>query len=382
MKLSSVRLLVVMIGSLWWSAWTLAQPPTQGNAGARAPITADDYRARLQVAARELRRMEARPPRRLDKVLAPLAKDFTVKSADGQTQSTSGEGWQRYIDNASPGSPNSPSPPNITPTATRQEVQQARRAVEQALAALDHWQRNPGDFVPATNAPQIIQQLENTGQIRTGPTASQQFWANVMKSVADAWENFMKWLGGLFPTPNTGNVQAPNIDPNLIRLLFTLTSVALLGVVGFLVWRAIGGRWRLSNAQTQFEFEGEDAELLELPPDELTDRAQRFAAQGNFREALRHLYIALLLYLDKNGVWRYDARRTNWEHIAALRHQVANQSTLAPQMVEKLSDLTRRFDRVRYGNAPCSSDDWNRFLNDVETLRDAMNNSPSKAGVR
>jgi hypothetical protein len=127
-------------------------------------------------------------------------------------------------------------------------------------------------------------------------------------------------------------------------------------VLGFFVWRAIGGRWRRDAVKREVRFAGEDAELLQLPPDELRERAQRLAANGDYAAALRHLYIALLLTLDTRGVWRYDTRRTNWEHIHALRKK----PTAAP-LITPLSTLTRHFDRVRYGNAPCTENDWTRF---------------------
>lgn len=59
------------------------------------------------------------------------------------------------------------------------------------------------------------------------------------------------------------------------------------------------------------------------------------------------------------GAWRYDTRRTNWEHIAILQNS-PNAPLAAP-----MSDLTRRFDRVRYGGADCTNADWQRFESDA-----------------
>ena len=126
------------------------------------------------------------------------------------------------------------------------------------------------------------------------------------------------------------------------------------------MWRALGGRLGKRGSRRGVFAEGEDAELLLLPPDELRLRAAQFAKEGNFREALRHLYIALLLGMDASGIWRYDARRTNWEHIAALRADETRSS-----LVQPLSRITRTFDRVRYGDAPFDAEDWQRFEKDV-----------------
>jgi hypothetical protein len=69
------------------------------------------------------------------------------------------------------------------------------------------------------------------------------------------------------------------------------------------------------------------------------------------------------LTLDSRGVWRHDPRRTNWEHIGLLRRNEEFRPLVAP-----LSDLTRRFDRVRYGGAPCSREEWERFDSDTAAI--------------
>ena len=99
-------------------------------------------------------------------------------------------------------------------------------------------------------------------------------------------------------------------------------------------------------------------------------RASSSASSGEKAKApwgrLRRLYIALLLNLDARGVWRYDARRTNWEHIHALEKNTAHHALVAP-----LADITHRFDRVRYGNADCNRDDWDAFERDVTKVEAA-----------
>ena len=123
--------------------------------------------------------------------------------------------------------------------------------------------------------------------------------------------------------------------------------------------------WGLGRRRkkTEVELRDEDAELFQLAPEELRDRADQFAAVGNFREALRHRFISLLVLLDARGTWRYDVRRTNWEHIAALRRDESKRPLVAP-----LSDLTRAFDRVRYGGGNCDENGWTQFQDGVRTI--------------
>ncbi|MBW3634877.1 MAG: DUF4129 domain-containing protein [Armatimonadetes bacterium] len=318
----------------------LAQPKTP------APVvSAATYRATLQKALRELEAMEKRPPRRLGPLLKQLDTAFTVRRADGQTQTVNGNAWSKMArDLAKPAA------------AMRRDVIRARQMAQSQIGALDEWTKRPY-YAPA-DAQKIMAGLESSGQIRTGPFWWQTAIADAWKTVANAWDNFQKWLNSLFPTPATPNIAAPS--DKWLWFLFYALVVAILAAVAWFVWRAFGGKWSRRAVRREAVLQGEDAALLLLPPDELRARADDFAAAGNFREALRHRYLSLLLQLDARGVWRYDARRTNWEHLAAL-----GRSETKRALVPALSDLTRRFDRVRYGGAGCGGEDWSRFEADA-----------------
>lgn len=324
-----------------------------------ATINVPQYRGQLDKQIGELRQMEKTPVRPLVPWMQNRAKDEIIKRDDGITQkATSGE-WDRRVMRGKG-------------NATKDEVRAVRESLEQRRAALDEWTRRDaeGRYFSGADAQTRIAQLEKSGVIRTGPTAIQQWMSNARKWFSQTIDKLFRWIFGALPSAPSGSV--PSIDPIWIKGLFYLVLLALVGAIGYLLIRPImlhWDRWRFfwrrNDARRKVEFTGEDAELLQLPPDELLERARAFAAQGNFREALRHIYIRLLLQLDARGVWRYDTRRTNWEHIAALRQ---SHTTLAQPM----SDLTRRFDRVRYGNAPCSDTDWQKFQNDALAVENSL----------
>jgi hypothetical protein len=244
--------------------------------------------------------------------------------------------------------------------AKRSDVAQARRTAEFQIRALDEWTKTPS-YTPA-DAQKIMANLEKSGEIRTGPLWWQKAIADVQKSIADAFNALTKWLNSLFPTP-TARPTAPSGSSSWLWILFYGLVVAILAAVLWFVWRAFGGKWGRRAVRREMVLQSEDAALLLLPPDELRARAEDFAAAGNFREALRHRYLSLLLQLDARGVWRYDARRTNWEHITLLGRSEAKRVLVAP-----LGDLTRRFDRVRYGGAPCDEQHWHRFEGDARSF--------------
>jgi hypothetical protein len=324
-------------------------------------LNAPQYRAQLDKQLSELRRMEKTPARPLAQWLKNRAKDQIIKREDGATHKVSGSEWDRRA-------------MDTKGNARRQDVQSVIKSLEARREALAKWTTRDGNgrYFQGADAQTRIAQLENSGEIRTGPTAFQKWMDGAKKWFGDTIEKFFRWLSNSLPSAPSGSV--PAVNPELIQGLFYLTVIALLGAIAYLLLRPLimhWDRWRFfwrrSDARRNVQFTGEDAELLQMPPDELLERARAFAAQGNFREALRHHYIRLLLQLDARGVWRYDTRRTNWEHIAALQQNPVHQTLARP-----LSDLTRRFDRVRYGNAPCSNDDWQRFERDATAVENSL----------
>ena len=365
--------------------------PSSGGAAGAAPLSlakpapiqtveAAKYRATLESAQSQLEKMESGKTSRkgLEALLKSLARPqrLRVRRSDGATQMAGTDQWDRLV----MGLQGDSTTPNRAAPVKRVDVTQARRAVDERLRALVEWMQPRGKgFYQAAQAQKIVRDLENTSQIRTEPMAWQSGWASFKAMLSRLIERLGKALFGTVKrTTPTGKM---NIDDRWIKFLFYSTVLSLLGVVGWLLWRHLGGRWGREGARRDVRFVGgEDADLLVLPQGELRTRAQRFADEGNFREAVRHRFIALLLCLDERAVWRYDARRTNWEHIGALRRgmsTLASTHGVAQGLIEPLSNLTRRFDRVRYGNAQASRDDWNLFDRDAAALEDIANRSES-----
>jgi small-conductance mechanosensitive channel len=324
-------------------------------------VSVGQYRQFLEAQKQKLDQIEKRAPRNVTPVLNALNSAFIVKRSDGATQKTDGDSWSRTVVIA-----NGKNFGNLT----KSEVAALRKNVETQIKSLDEWNTvKEGTFFVPYDAKTTISQLEQSGQIRTRPHAWQQAIADGRKWVGDMWKAFLDWLSGLRPQTAA---PAPNIpDMSWLWPVFWVCIVSLLAAIFYMVFRALGGvEWlaiRRRRSKPVVEFEGEDAQLLKLPPDELRDRAEAYARKGNYREALRHRFLAVLVNFDARGVWRYDLRRTNWEHIASLRQQEAWRGLVAP-----LSDLTRRFDRVRYGNGNCNESEWNQFQSDALKLENSI----------
>jgi hypothetical protein len=296
-----------------------------------------------------LKRLEKRQPRPVKAILQRLDTTITVRRADGQVQQVKGNAFSDLSKDI----------PNQN-NATKAEVSQVKNLVSSQLRALDEWLVKP-PYRPI-DGKKIVTSLEQSGQIRTGPVWWQQALANGWKAIAAAWKSFVDWLGSLMPSAPTPRWNGTSSDAWLWPLFYIFVAAILAGVLWF-IWRTFGVQWSRRTVKRDLILQGEDAQLLLLPPEELRSRAEIYASQGNYREALRHRYLALLLHLDARGVWRYDSNRTNWEHIAALRRRDSQGDLVTP-----LSALTRRFDRVRYGGAPCDNEQWQQFDADTRTF--------------
>jgi hypothetical protein len=313
----------------------------------------------LEVAAyqKQMRTLESalsQPSPTIAAVKRAMPSVGTLRRSDSATQAVSNEQWNRALGQK---------------RLSRRGTKIMRESVALRRTSLQAWLRN--DYQPA-NAKSIIAQLQSEGQIRVGPTAVQQWMIDMGRWWRDLLERIGKWFSGR--TPNMPNVKTPQIDPKWLTFFFYSCVFSLLAVVIYFVWKALGGRsGRRVVRSEERVLEGEDAELLKLPSDELFARATNFAQTQNFREAVRHRFIATLVRFDERALWRYDTRRTNREHIALLRNDAARSSLASP-----LESLARRFDRVRYGNSAVSASDWARFERDA----DALENAPSaRAGT-
>ena len=357
-----------------------AQPLPSPTPGVAPMVSAEQYAAELKRAEQALRAQKTVTERDLKTPLAGLAVRRDVRRQDGAVQRVDGSAWRLFLEESenylqpkpapAPKTPPISALPPIGTTPTASAVNKAIALLEVQQLMVQEWaQPTSGKYLQAnTDAAAFMQALEKQGVIRTGPTGVQKWLQNAWRSLYGVWDDFVKWLNKLFNRAPARNV--PMLDPTWARGLAILAVAGVLLLAALLAWRAIGGRWKRAE-KSPAQLQSEDEALLELPPDELLDRAEAYAREGNFREALRHRYLSLLLQLEARGVWHYERRRTNWEHIARLRSTHAHNSS----GVEQLAALTSRFDRVRYGNASCDRAHWETFDGEAKSTLQALASS-------
>lgn len=97
-----------------------------------------------------------------------------------------------------------------------------------------------------------------------------------------------------------------------------------------------------SGGLSQQPLDHDTMSALSKPPETWAGLADELAAKGEHREAIRHLYLALLSRLHRDGVIDYDPTLSNWEYLFAFKG--------ASSLKAGFKELTRRFDFAWYGN--------------------------------
>ncbi|RPJ27998.1 MAG: DUF4129 domain-containing protein [Chloroflexi bacterium] len=91
-------------------------------------------------------------------------------------------------------------------------------------------------------------------------------------------------------------------------------------------------------------------------------RAETLSTQGDYRNAIRYLYLSSLLVLDEQGLMRYDRSRTNREYLRSISSK--------PELAKPLRDVIDVFDRVWYGFEGIDEQTYQSYVERVDELRE------------
>jgi hypothetical protein len=170
------------------------------------------------------------------------------------------------------------------------------------------------------------------------------------------WREFWDWVKKQFPEPNI----TPTTGPNLALLKLVLQVVvfaAVIGLVGFLLWRFVpyfsnrfGGKTKKEKGDRVIlgETIGEDESGSDL-----FDEAERLARQGDLRSAIRKGYIAVLCELGDRKIVRLARHKTNRDYLRDVRKR--------ERIYDGMTGLTSNFERNWYGLREAEPSDWEDF---------------------
>jgi hypothetical protein len=171
-----------------------------------------------------------------------------------------------------------------------------------------------------------------------------EWWQNL-------WQRIDRFLSRLIPRGDGG------AGGQLLNYVITFVGTLALAFVLFYVLRDLLADF-VAEAEIHPDVEGEDEELTAATA---LRRAEIVSGQGDYRSAVRYLYLSTLLLLEERGLLRYDRSLTNREYLRSVGH--------LPQLAALLREVIEVFDRVWYGYRPLDAAEYARYAARVAQLQ-------------
>ena len=291
--------------------------PGQSADAAGKPLTLSGYERAVHVARLSLDRLAGAPVEaEVSRIRQDLQNLDRVRLPDGGTLQTN---TPQLAGELTPGDPGSV------------------RRVRGQLDALDDALRSAPRSRPD---PQVLRELDSVLQ-------DPRFRQN-----QSLWSIVRDWLQSLALRLLTMVIGSGSFNP-VIAWGFAALFLALVAVVVFLAGRGALGRMVVDvRPASTAERPIQSAATL--------DRAEQEAAAGDYRLALRYLFLAIMLALQERGMLELRPGLTNHEYLAALRTAVESGRDNALQDFPSLQRLVEEFDRIWYGHRPFGAADFAR----------------------
>jgi Domain of unknown function (DUF4129) len=177
-------------------------------------------------------------------------------------------------------------------------------------------------------------------------------WEESQPLVMPDWlDRFFSWLDRL-----TNRVVNATLPYGRIPLILTAILVFLVSL--FFISRGLS-----RSLVQEAELAAQDTQGDEMLTSKgAFKRAETLSMQGDYRNAIRYLYLSSLLVLDEKGVMRYDRSRTNREYLRSVSSR--------PELANPLRDVIEVFDRAWYGFEAIDENTYKSYVEHVEELRE------------
>ena len=186
------------------------------------------------------------------------------------------------------------------------------------------------------------------------------------------WDVFLRWLSEwwerIFPEPQS----SPAGEAMSQRAGDAIWSgVGIVGAIALVLLLAYWLRSFLGNfiGDAQAASAGAGADDLPQTPAEARRRAADRAAGGDYRDAVRNLYLSALLTLEQNGLVPVDRSLTNREVLRRVRTSHPVRSHLQP--------VVETFDEVWYGVHEPDDQTYRAYTHSIDEL-EALAQRPVK----
>ncbi len=194
------------------------------------------------------------------------------------------------------------------------------------------------------------------------------------------WQRFLRWAEGilnwLFPN-RTGRFADDSRFFGLYSLLgwtvALVSALAILLLFGYWV-RNLLPAFISGSEQNRKTNHGDE---LPLTATSARTKATALAQAGNYRDAVRHLYLSALLLMEERGIIHHDRSLTNREVLARVARNADARSSDAEKsgsedVGEYLGPVVETFDAVWYGVREPDEKTFAGYEEEIEDLNRAV----------
>jgi hypothetical protein len=202
--------------------------------------------------------------------------------------------------------------------------------------------------------------MDDVGQYMKSAMAKAGRW---IKKIADKIE---RWFQSKNPHPSALNGMG-NMDWVVVSKYLLLILIAIIGsVLAIVLWRTWRGR-KTKSTEVVAEFatnavpdlKDENVQADELPFDRWQALAQELMARGEFRLALRALYLSSLAYLAGRELLTILRSKSNREYERELSRRAHSQ----PSLLSAFRENVQVFEKSWYGLHEVNEATYHRFHN-------------------
>jgi hypothetical protein len=178
------------------------------------------------------------------------------------------------------------------------------------------------------------------------------------------WRQLADWLKGWLESDRKEKRARSDLalgsgaGGGLAGVMIVVVTAAVVGLLAWLALRATGrgnptGEVQEISRAPEAAHAPDPLNALSRPPETWAALADELAARGEYRAAVRSLYLALLSRLHRDGTIDYDPTLSNWDYFRQFKG--------SRQALDAFRELTYRFDFTYYGNLGVSAEGYAVF---------------------
>jgi len=187
----------------------------------------------------------------------------------------------------------------------------------------------------------------------------------LFRAVGNAIDRLIKWLQEIFPF--RGKLNPAPLPGTALHWSVYLMIAATVALIAVLLWRR---RSRKDQAAVQaglsaVNIADENLRADQLPEEGWFQMAENFLGAGDFRSALRALYLANLAWLGQRQLIAIHSGKTNHEYETELRRKARALADVPALFAVNVAV----FERAWYGMHDVSGDDAGEFRERLERMK-------------